>query len=117
MNKNNDVTIKKMVSHVGEQNKAATISKNVSTMKIVHTNDFFEKIMEVFNKCGLDEYTRTPECEKCGEKFMNQTPFFQHVIKTHNAQQYIQQTFMIAAKKATNSNPDHLDEGGLAYRG
>ena len=55
MNTNNDVTFKKMVSHVGEQNKAATISKNVSTMKIVHTNDFFEKIMEVFNKCGLDE--------------------------------------------------------------
>ena len=64
MNTNIDVTFKKMVSHVGEQNKAATISKNVSTMKIVHTNDFFEKIMEVFNKCGLDEYTRTPECEK-----------------------------------------------------
>ena len=59
----------------------------------------------------------TPECEKCGEKFMNQTPFFQHVIKTHNAQQYIQQTFMIAAKEAFDSNPDHLDEGGLAYRG
>ena len=42
-NKNNDVTIKKMVSHVGEQNEADTIFKNVSTTKIDHTNCFFRR--------------------------------------------------------------------------
>ena len=48
---------------------------------------------------------------------MNKTSFFQHVMKTCNAQQYIQETFMMAAKKATNSNPDHLDEGGTGLPG
>ena len=91
---------------VGERSEPATISKDVTTLKIVHTNDFFEKIMEVFNKDGLDENTKTPECEKCGEKFQNQTPFFQHVIKIHNAQQHIQQKYMIAARKAKNCSPD-----------
>ena len=76
INKNYIVTLKNKVSNVREQSEPAIISKDVTTLKIVHTNDFFEKIMEVFNKGGLDENTKTPECEKCGEKFKNQTPFF-----------------------------------------
>ena len=67
--------------------------------------EVFNKVIR-FNKGGPDENTKTLECEKCGEKFENQTPFFQHVIKTHNAQQHIQQKYMIAARKATNGNPD-----------
>jgi hypothetical protein len=49
--------------------------------------DFKKKIMDVYNK---GENTKTPGCAKCGEQLRNQTPFFQHVISTHNSEHYIQ---------------------------
>ena len=69
-----------MVFNVGEQSEAAIISRTVKAMKLVHTNDLFEQIIQVFNKGGLHENTKTTECWKCGEKLKHQSPFFQHVI-------------------------------------
>ena len=65
--------------------------------------------MDVYNK---GENTKTPGCAKCGEQFRNQTPFFQHVISTHNSEHHIQQRFTIAVRKATNHNSDLQDAGG-----
>ena len=59
-------------------------NKKVTVMRIVHTND----------------------CAECGEQFGNQSPFFKHVLNSHNLKQTIEHRFKIPANKATDNNPD-----------
>ena len=53
---------------------------------------------------------KTPQCEKCGEQFVNQKSFFYHVLKKHNAAVLVARKYLI---KTDKNHPDHQEGGGM----
>ena len=76
-------------------------SKNVSTI------DFFEKMLEMWNK---GDNIESPQCLKCGELFQEQKSFFNHVINEHSANALVMRKYKIKPSTSTNKHPD-LQEG------
>ena len=76
------------------------------SLKSVSPTEFFEKMYEMWNK---EDCLKTPQCAKCGKTFENQTPFFKHVIKEHNAPVLVARKYKI---KSDKNHPDFQEGGG-----
>ena len=79
----------------------------IQRLKSVSPTVFFEKNYEMFNK---EEHMKTPQCAKCGEQFVNQKSFFNHVLKEHNAAVLVARKYLI---KTDKNHPDHQEGGGM----